>query len=201
MLSTPLTRCALDQWRRQRRSWGPVFPRLRLGLSLLYLSFTYDKGNVCKWTLLDLLTAIQYVQTANCKLMPSVLHSNRHIEDMNQQYCIVFNFYYPVCFYLLCKRNPRKSASVCRPKKSFPLLGLPDYDKLATAPSLRLTSAWGCTTFSVNVFWPVSSTVVGPRLDECMKKRSIKICAQGRSDGVDIGIYAPQISPSKLFMG
>ena len=24
---------------------------------------------------------------------------------------------------------------------------------------------------------------------------------QGRSDGVDIGIYTPKISPSKLFMG
>jgi len=25
--------------------------------------------------------------------------------------------------------------------------------------------------------------------------------AQGRSDGVDIGIYTPKISPSKLFVG
>jgi len=26
-------------------------------------------------------------------------------------------------------------------------------------------------------------------------------CIHGRSDGVDIGIYTPQLSPSKLFMG
>ena len=35
----------------------------------------------------------------------------------------------------------------------------------------------------------------------CCAYREIAYCEQGRSDGGYIGIYTPQINPSKLFMG
>jgi len=42
---------------------------------------------------------------------------------------------------------------------------------------------------------------VSAKPDVPMPWGSIRIVCQGRSDGADIGIYTPKISPSKLLLG